>query len=72
MSPSIKLGIGETDEKIDKKMHRGMIGCLLYLTPSRPDIILSVGICARYQSCLKVSHLNAVTRTLKYFKALLN
>ena len=43
-----------------------MIGCLLYLTASRPDIAFSVGVCSRFQSNPKVSHLNAVIRIIKY------
>ena len=43
-----------------------MIGCLLYLTASRPDIAFSVGVCFRFQSNRKVSHLNAVKRIIKY------
>ena len=44
-----------------------MIGCLLYLTASQPDIAFSVGVCSRFQFKSKVSHLNAVKRIIKYF-----
>ncbi|XP_021743099.1 uncharacterized protein LOC110709196 [Chenopodium quinoa] len=53
---------------IDQSMYRGMIGSLLYLTASRPDISFSVGLCARFQANLKESHLSAVKRILRYFK----
>ena len=43
-----------------------MIGSLLYLTASRPDIMFSVCLCARFQSCPKESHLSAVKRIFKY------
>ncbi|KAL0553674.1 hypothetical protein IC582_007575 [Cucumis melo] len=43
-----------------------MIGSLLYLTACRPDIAYVVGICARYQSDPRTSHLNAVKRMIKY------
>ncbi|CAL2233202.1 unnamed protein product [Prunus armeniaca] len=43
-----------------------MIGSLLYLTASRPDISFSVGVCARFQANPKESHLNAVKRIIKY------
>ena len=43
-----------------------MIGSLLYLTASRRDLQLSVGICARFQSNPKQSHLNVVKRILRY------
>ena len=43
-----------------------MIGSLLYLTVSRPDITFAVGVCARYQDEPKMSHLTQVKRILKY------
>lgn len=43
-----------------------MIGNLLYLTTSRPDITFSIGVCARYQCKLKASHLTQVKRIMKY------
>ena len=42
-----------------------MIGCLLYLTASHPDITFSVGVCFRFQSNPKVSHMNVVKRIIK-------
>ena len=43
-----------------------MIGSLLYLIASRPDICFSVGVCARYQANPKESHLAAVKRIIRY------
>ncbi|KAA0037649.1 uncharacterized protein E5676_scaffold311G00320 [Cucumis melo var. makuwa] len=43
-----------------------MIGSLLYLIASRPDIAYAMEICARYQSDPRISHLNAVKRIIKY------
>ena len=43
-----------------------MIGSLLYLTASWPDIAFNVGVCARFQSNPKESHFNAVKRIFKY------
>ena len=43
-----------------------MIGCLLYLTTSRPDIAFNVGVCSRFQSNPKISYLNAIKRIIKY------
>ena len=45
-----------------------MIGSLLYLTTSRPDIVFSVGLCAHFQSNPKETHLKAVKRILIYLK----
>ena len=43
-----------------------MIGSLLYLTTSISDIAFSVGVCARYQSCPKESHLLTVKCIIHY------
>jgi hypothetical protein len=51
---------------VDQKAYRSMIGSLLYLCASRPDIMLSVCICARFQSDPKECHLVAVKRILRY------
>ena len=48
MSSSIKLDKDEKGKNVDEKLYRGMIGSLLYLTASRPDIMFSVCLCARY------------------------
>ena len=53
---------------VEEKSYRGMIGSLLYLTASRPDIIFSVGLCARFQSKPKESHLKAVKWVFRYLK----
>ena len=48
MSTSTKLEIDESGESFNQKSYRGMIGSLLYLTVTRPDIMFSVGLCARF------------------------
>jgi hypothetical protein len=45
-----------------------MIGSLLYLTATRPDILFSVCLCARFQSDPRETHLTAVKRIFKYLK----
>ena len=68
MSSSIKLDKDEKGKSIDSTMYRGMISSLLYLTASRPDIMYSVCLCARFQSYPKESHFRVVKGILKYFK----
>nr|GEX27473.1 putative ribonuclease H-like domain-containing protein [Tanacetum cinerariifolium] len=58
----------EDGEEVYVHMYRSMIGSLMYLTSLRPDIMFAVCDCARYQVSLKVSHLHAVKRILKYLK----
>ena len=67
MSTKIKLDKDEKGKEVDIKMYRGMIVSLLYLTASRPDIMFSVCLCARFQSCPKVSHFLVVKRIFRYF-----
>ena len=72
MSTSIKMDKDESGKDVDITKYRGMIGSLLYLTASRPDILFSVGLCARYQSCPKESHLSAVKRIFRYLIGTMN
>ena len=53
---------------VDKKKHREMIGSLLYLTASRPNIMFSTCLCARFQVNPKMSHLLAVKKIFQYLK----
>ena len=68
MPISIKLDQDEKGKSVDETVYRGMIGSLLYLTSSRPDIVHSVCLCARFQSSPKESHLVAVKRILRYLR----
>ncbi|GJZ24521.1 retrovirus-related pol polyprotein from transposon TNT 1-94 [Tanacetum coccineum] len=68
MSFETKLTHDEEGEPIDDTKYRGMIGSLLYLTASRPDIMFSVCLCARFQETPKTSHLEAVKRIFRYIK----
>ncbi|GKA48774.1 uncharacterized mitochondrial protein-like protein [Tanacetum coccineum] len=58
----------EDGKQVDVHMYRSMIGSLMYLTSSRPDIMFVVCACARYQVNLKVSHHHAVKRIFSYLK----
>ncbi|GKC96555.1 hypothetical protein Tco_1161997 [Tanacetum coccineum] len=58
----------EDGEEVDVHIYRSMIGSLLYLTFSRPDIMFAMCVCARYQVNLKVSHLHAMKRIFRYLK----
>ncbi|GJX84371.1 retrovirus-related pol polyprotein from transposon TNT 1-94 [Tanacetum coccineum] len=58
----------EDGKEVDVHMYRSIIGSLMYLTSSRPGIMLAVCACARYQVNPKVLHLHAVKRTFRYLK----
>ena len=66
MSSSIRLDADSEGKKINEKLYRSLIGSLLYLTASRPDILFAVCICARFQSSPTETHLKAVKRIFKY------
>ncbi|GJT15895.1 putative ribonuclease H-like domain-containing protein [Tanacetum coccineum] len=55
-------------EDVDEHLYRSMIGSLMYLTSSRPDIMFAVCACARFQVNPKISHLHAVKRIFRYLK----
>jgi hypothetical protein len=59
----LDLDLGSTS--VDQKVYRSMIGSFLYLCASRPDIILSVCMCARFQATPKDCHLRAVKRIMR-------
>ncbi|GJS36154.1 hypothetical protein Tco_0534536 [Tanacetum coccineum] len=68
MVPPNNLGPDLNGKAINETQYRGMIGSLMYLTTSRPDIQFSTSLCARYQANSKESHLIAVKRISKYLK----
>ncbi|GJV99131.1 putative ribonuclease H-like domain-containing protein [Tanacetum coccineum] len=65
-----KMPLTKDEEAFDVDVHlyRSMIGSLMYLTASRPDIMYAVCVCSRFQVTPKISHLNAVKRIFKYLK----
>jgi hypothetical protein len=60
------LDLNEEGKSIDQKVYRSMIGSLLYLCASRPDIMLSVCMRARFQANPKECHLMAIKRIFRY------
>ncbi|GJT55364.1 retrovirus-related pol polyprotein from transposon TNT 1-94 [Tanacetum coccineum] len=68
MSSDTKLTKDEECESVDSTKYRGMIGSLLYLTASRPDIMFSIYLYTRFQEAPKTSHLKAVKRIFRYIK----
>jgi hypothetical protein len=58
------LDLNKGGKSIDQKAYRPMIGSLLYLCATRPDIMLSVCMCARFQSDPKECHLVVIKRIL--------
>jgi hypothetical protein len=68
MGTNDQLGVDASGNMVDQKQYRSMIGSLLYVTASRPDVMFSVCKCARYQASPRESHLKATKRILRYLK----
>jgi hypothetical protein len=66
MGTNRHLDLNKGGKSVDQMAYLSMIGSLLYLCACRPDIMLSVCMCARFQSDPKVCHLVAVKRILRY------
>jgi hypothetical protein len=60
------IDLNDDGKAMDTKVYRSMIGSLLYLCASRPDIMLSVCLCVRFQANPKECHLVAIKRILRY------
>ena len=72
MSSSCYMDADAAGKGVDQTKYRGLIGSLLYLTASRPNIMFAVCLCARYQANPKESHFKATKRILKYLKGITN
>ena len=72
MSPNVKLTIDLLSKSVDSSLYKSMIGSLLYLIGSKPNLSYNVGVCARYQTNPKESHMIALKRIIKYVKATTN
>ncbi|GKC74867.1 hypothetical protein Tco_1120750 [Tanacetum coccineum] len=68
MLPPNNLVPDESGVYVNETLFRGMIGSLMYLTSSRPDIQFATCLYARYQANPKESHLVAVKRIFRYLK----
>ncbi|XP_075665660.1 secreted RxLR effector protein 161-like [Castanea sativa] len=66
MSSSVKLSFNPTSVEVDPTLYMSIIGSLLCLTTSRPDIAFSVGVCAHFQATPKESHMMTVKRIIRY------
>ncbi|GKC71908.1 retrovirus-related pol polyprotein from transposon TNT 1-94 [Tanacetum coccineum] len=68
MSTKIKLTKKDEADSVDSFKYQGMIGSLLYLTTSRPDIMFSVCLCARFQENPKTTHLEVIKCIFRYIR----
>eukprot|EP00257_Ricinus_communis_P022709 XP_015582512.1 uncharacterized protein LOC107262263 [Ricinus communis] len=59
-------------EKVDEKLYRSLIGCLMYLTATRSDIAHAVSLLSRYLHCASEIHFQVAKRILRYVKGTVN
>nr|GEY47821.1 uncharacterized mitochondrial protein AtMg00810-like [Tanacetum cinerariifolium] len=67
-----KLDEDKEGKAIDPLHYRGMIGTLLYLTASRPDLQFAICMCARYQARPNEKHIHAVKRIFRHLRGTVN
>ncbi|GJS55365.1 hypothetical protein Tco_0628727 [Tanacetum coccineum] len=67
-----KLDEDTQGKAVDPTHYRGMVGTLMYLTASRPDLTFVVCMCARYQAKPTEKHLHAIKRIFKYLRGTVN
>jgi hypothetical protein len=68
MNPKESLSKEDDTDKVEEGYFRSMIGCLMYLTATRPDILFAVSILSRYMHYASVMHLKAAKRVIRYIK----
>ncbi|XP_040951570.1 uncharacterized mitochondrial protein AtMg00810-like [Gossypium hirsutum] len=72
MAIGMKLSSQEEHESVCETDYRSLIGCLLYLTATRPDILFAVSMLSRFMHCCNQQHYKAGKRVLRYIKGTLN
>ncbi|XP_070030517.1 secreted RxLR effector protein 161-like [Nicotiana sylvestris] len=70
IATATRLDMDETGSSVNQTTYRGIIGSFLCLTANRPDIVFSVGLCARFHSNPKESHLKSAKKILRYLKGI--
>jgi hypothetical protein len=68
MGTNDQLSVDASGNMVDQKLYRSMIGSLLYVTASRPDVMFSMCKCARYEASPREGNLKATKRILRYLK----
>ncbi|GJW53271.1 hypothetical protein Tco_0097356 [Tanacetum coccineum] len=72
MGEQAKLKLDLVGKPVDHTYYRSMIGSLMYLTLSRPDIMFATCMYARYQANPNDHHVSAVKRIFRYLKGTIN
>ncbi|XP_024626555.1 uncharacterized mitochondrial protein AtMg00810-like [Medicago truncatula] len=62
----------DVEEQVDETLYQSLIGCLMYLTTTRSDILYDVNVLSRFMNCAKESLFKGAKRVLRYVKGTLN
>ena len=63
-----KLNKDDESKEVDQRLYKSMIGNLLYVTSSRPDVMQAVGQVERFQATPKEAHVLAIKSIFRYLK----
>ncbi|GJZ39689.1 retrovirus-related pol polyprotein from transposon TNT 1-94 [Tanacetum coccineum] len=69
---TVKLDADLQGTQVDQTKYHSMIGGLMYLTASRPEIAFATFVCARYQTRLTEKHLKEVKKIFRYLRQTIN
>ncbi|KAJ0453901.1 putative RNA-directed DNA polymerase [Helianthus annuus] len=69
MEQNLKLGKGEEEDKVDSSQYRRLVGRLLYLQATRPDITYAVNVFSQFVTDPRQNHMDAAIRVLRYLKS---
>ncbi|KAG8492601.1 hypothetical protein CXB51_010050 [Gossypium anomalum] len=72
MAVGMKLSSQGDHDQVSESDYRSLVGCLLYLTATRPDIMFAVSMLSRFMHCCNKQHLQAGKRVLRYLKGTLS
>ena len=68
METGCKLSKDDKSLEVDQTLYGSMIGSLLYVTTTRPNVMQAIGLVARFQSAPKETHVKAVKGIFRYLK----
>ncbi|KAJ0833844.1 putative RNA-directed DNA polymerase [Helianthus annuus] len=66
MSPYEKFRVDDGEDKVDETKYRSLVGSLIYLTHTRPELAYSVGVLSRFMQAPSKNHLGAAKKVLRY------
>ena len=72
LMPNVKLCKNDGEALVDESIYKSLVGCLLYLTTTRPDIIYSVSLLSRFMHSTSELHFRSAKQIFRYIKGSFN